>query len=65
MRFREPGNGANKNRKIRMMRMANTAATNRHGIGGLEKTKAHTPRPITLVRMPWDDQPKGESHDRD
>lgn len=68
-KFRLPGKGANHDRKIRMVRMANSAAGNRHGIGGLEKTKAHAPRPITLAKMPWDDatddSTRESKHDRD
>ena len=44
------GNGANRDRKLRLIRAASTAATGKHGIGGRPKIIGG-PRPITLPKL--------------
>lgn len=45
-----------RDRKLEMMRRAKTAVESTHGLGGLEKRGAHAPRPVTLPKMPWEDE---------
>ena len=47
----KPGHAANKDRKIRLMRQAQTHANEKYGIGGRLKTRP--PPPITLPTTPW------------
>lgn len=51
----KPGPAANRDRRIRLMRIAQTNANYRHGMGGLPKENGHKPKPITLPKMPWDE----------
>lgn len=50
------GAGANRSRAVSLIRRAVTTATNKYGIGGVEKTR-EKPRPITLPKMPWEQKP--------
>jgi len=43
-------------KKIEIMRRATTDAENVRGIGGREKDGGRAPRPIALVKMPWDEE---------
>lgn len=47
---------APRDRKREMMRRAKTAAENRYSIGGQLKRRDKMPRPVTLPKMPWDQQ---------
>ncbi len=42
-------------RRLTLMRSAKTSANAKHGMGGLPKGGCHKPKPVTLPRMPWDD----------
>lgn len=50
-----PGKGASTDPKIRLMRGALTRANYKNGMGGLPKSDAQNPKPITLPKMPWDE----------
>lgn len=41
----------NKDPKLARIRQGMSAATDRYGIGGREKTKGHRPRPVTLPKV--------------
>ena len=45
---------ANADRKIALMRRAQTLANDRYGIGGKLKLGHHQPRKITLPKVPWE-----------
>ena len=45
-----------KDERLRLMRAANTKANYKYGMGGLPKGEGHKPRPITLPKMPWDEE---------
>jgi hypothetical protein len=47
------------------MRGAKTRANYRCGMGGLPKSGAYAPRPITLPKMPWDDEPEATESEND
>lgn len=47
-------------RRMALMRAATTKAENRRNIQGHEKTGANRPRPVTLVKMPWDEKEKDD-----
>ncbi len=47
-------------RRLALLRQS-AAQTNKFSIGGQEKKGGHAPRPISLVKMPWDK--KSEDHD--
>jgi GcrA cell cycle regulator len=52
-----PGPGANKSPAVRLLRQANSAATDRFSIGG--RLKALAPKPITLPTSPFKLDPAG------
>ena len=51
----KPGAAWKQDRKLRMIRQAQTTATSRYGVGGREKTK-NAPRIITLPKFKLDDK---------
>jgi hypothetical protein len=48
----------NKDPKLARIRQAMTAATDKYGIGGVEKRKGHKPRPVTLPKVELKDFPE-------
>ena len=51
--------GDNSDRKIRLMRQGNSAATDRYNIGGILKKGKHVPRPITLATVKFTELKRG------
>lgn len=47
---------ANTDRTLMRIRQATSAASSRYSIGGVKKEGHFAPRPITLPKMPWDDE---------
>lgn len=45
------GKGANTDPKIRLMRRSKTDTGYKYGMGGLPKSKAHAPKPVTLAQI--------------
>ena len=43
-------------RRLALMRLAKTSANAKHGMGGLPKGKGHKPKPVTLPKMPWNEE---------
>lgn len=46
--------GKKRDKKLEMMRRANSMAVDRYGIDGKLKTGHNAPKKVTLVKMPWD-----------
>lgn len=49
------GSQSPEDKKREMMRRAKTRAESRYGLGGLLKKPGEMPKPVTLPKMPWDD----------
>jgi hypothetical protein len=47
------GDGKYRRTKLTVLRTAQTKGESRFTIGGQVKKGAHAPRPITLPKMPW------------
>lgn len=50
-------------RKLALMRRADTESGTPHNIGGVPRRTKGRPKP-SLVRMPWDDEPKKDEADQ-
>lgn len=42
-------------KKLEMMRRAKTTAETRHGLGGMQKSLGRSQKPVTLPKMPWNE----------
>jgi len=50
------GSQSPEDKKREIMRRAKTQAETTHGIGGRAKAAHHAEKPVTLPKMPWDDE---------
>lgn len=50
------GRGANRSRTVRVIRSGMSRANDKYGISGVKKEGHRAPRPITLPKMPWEEQ---------